>query len=193
MQILLRLLRRDAPYILSALAITGMGYLAFSESSSVHLESVGNNERVIGGEELLFVVIVSERCRATGNESLSRNIRSAEKTLSELASGNGLRFVRVGIALDWDVEAGLKTLSRFAEFDEVASGRKWENAAVEKYLINDHPGPLAVPQVLVLSREVLMEDAGPSLQDEKVLLRRVGVQEIDQWKNLGFPLNLHVR
>lgn len=74
----------------------------------------------------------------------------------------------------------------------IMTGRSWLNEGILKYIWNDIPGAAATPQILVVERQV--DGLKPEgirnyrLLDEKLIARKVGAKEIQQWFELGAPL-----
>jgi hypothetical protein len=60
----------------------------------------------------------------------------------------------VGIAVDEDAERGLAVLREIGEFDEQIVGGGWFNTGAVRYALRDFAGVVAVPQLLILSRQV---------------------------------------
>jgi hypothetical protein len=70
------------------------------------------------GTELVAVFIASSTCGGITDPRLEPGLGRAMNVLAEDARLQGHRFIRVGIALDPDPEAGLDVLNRFGPFDE---------------------------------------------------------------------------
>jgi hypothetical protein len=93
------------------------------------------------------------------------------------------------------VEESLQHLAKFGPFDEVVVGRNWSNSAGVKFMSQEYPGPVATPQVLVIERTVQSpDDAHPLARraylSERLLLRKVCVEEIATWANAGSPVDM---
>ncbi|MCY3599679.1 MAG: hypothetical protein OXN85_06885, partial [Gemmatimonadetes bacterium] len=85
------------------------------------------------------------------------------------------------------VQNGLEHLERFGPFDEVTAGRGWLNMGVLEYIYGDLPGVAATPQVIVVERTV-KRDGEWRIEDQRVLARRAGLDEIEEWAKEGAPL-----
>ena len=49
------------------------------------------------------------------------------------------------------------------------------------------PGTAATPQVVVVSRHVVRDQMGTAIRDEDTVLRKVGLEELRDWVDLGGP------
>lgn len=146
------------------------------------------------GRELAMVFIGSSRCAASNRESLPPAVERLKLLLRDRAAQSGRSFTTLGVARDWDVEAGLAHLRRFGRFDEVSAGRNWLNGGVLHYVWDDLPGQAATPQVVVVERRLVdrrtSEAADGVVQDERLVTRLVGWKEIERWARRGAPLQL---
>lgn len=150
------------------------------------------SQQAPAGRELAFVFIGSSTCRPSNHELLPASVEQAKLLLRERAVRSGRSFTTVGIARDWSVEAGLEHLRRFGRFDEVVAGRNWINIGLLRYVWEDVPGEASTPQVLVLDRRLVdrraPEAADGVLQDERLVVRLVGWDEIERWSRRNAPL-----
>jgi hypothetical protein len=148
--------------------------------------------RAPAGQELAFVFIGASRCRPSNHESLPAAVEQAKLLLHDRAARSGRSFTALGIARDWRVDAGLAHLARFGRFDEVVAGRNWLNLGLLRYVWEDVPGEAATPQVLVLDRRLVdrnsAEAAEGVVQDERLVARLLGWDEIERWVERGAPL-----
>lgn len=69
-------------------------------------------------------------------------------------------------------------------------GRGWLNHGMARYVWSGHAGEAAVPQVIVIVRDIVPIPGGQRLEirDERILLRKVGIAEFRRWQEAGFPL-----
>jgi hypothetical protein len=95
--------------------------------------------------------------------------------------GQNVRYL--GVALDWDVEAGLRMLRRMGRFDEVSAGGGWTNSAVFQFLWQDSLAVAAIPQLILLERTLRISPAGQDmyLVSARVLQKALGVDGIVRW------------
>ncbi len=145
----------------------------------------------VDGRELAFVYIGSSGCAASNRPFLPETVKQLKLLIEEQARNRGRSFVAIGVARDWDVEAGLEHLEKFGPFDQVMAGRNWLNIGALKYIWEDVPGIAATPQVVVLDRRIETPEgrgAGYAIQDAHLLVRKVGTREIRRWLKRGAPL-----
>lgn len=148
--------------------------------------------RIMEGPELAMVFIGASTCRASNHEGLPATVEQLARTLRGKAKRSGRSFTTVGIARDWDVEAGLAHLRKFGRFDEVSAGRNWLNSGLRHYMWEDIPGEAATPQVVVVDRRLVDRNSSAAqagmVQGERLVARLVGWKEIQQWAERGAPL-----
>jgi hypothetical protein len=132
-------------------------------------------------DERLFVYIGSSGCGAANLPTMPDLIKASREKAKESSQAAARRFVSVGIATDADVRAGLAHLAKFGAFDEVTTGRGWANIGALKYVHEGLAGMPATPQVLVVDRHLINGDDGVRVTGERVLVRRVGVKDIEHW------------
>lgn len=138
-----------------------------------------------GGEELVVVFIASTSCGALKTPRLDVSIETMKELLSEEASKRRMRFATIGVALDWDPDAGLAMLQRFGEWHEMSAGRSWLNSGAVSYVWRDTPGLPGLPQVVLLTRAVGIDSSVISVGSERLLARKVGSSEIMTWVEQG--------
>lgn len=137
------------------------------------------------GEQLVLVYIGSSRCRWSNGPELPNVVVSLKTTLQDQAQAAGMGFAAVGIARDGLAADGVAHLAKFGDFDEVMSGHGWANTGVQRYVYGAMPGIGATPQVLVVARSVDHRLGHVSIFDERVLVRKVGADEIITWARAG--------
>lgn len=131
--------------------------------------------------EIVFVYMGASFCGASRREGFGDVIEKSKLLVSQQARNQGRTFRAVGVALDWEVEEGLRFLKKFGAFDEVSLGGNWGNDSAIKYIWRDHPGRAAVPQVIVLEREIEEAPRTTEITREVVLRRINGITEIESW------------
>jgi hypothetical protein len=134
--------------------------------------------RVRSGKELLAVFIASSTCGASQLVGLPQAIHHIRRSLPVLAGRDGRRAVLVGVALDHTAKEGLKFLSRFGEFDEIMVGGSWLNSGAVQFLIRDQPGPLAMPQLVLVERDITTGNQSLQVGTDRVVARHVGGRPI---------------
>ncbi len=146
---------------------------------------------VLARRELVLVYIGASTCGPSNDPRLPAWIREAADTLRNRARILDASSVTVGVARETDVGTGISHLRRTAAFDEISVGQRERNHLSLKYIEREFPGIAATPQVLVLVREYDELPLGgihPGSARETLLLRRVGLQEIESWLRLGTPV-----
>ncbi len=141
--------------------------------------------RLKTGPELAMVFAASSTCAACLVPDLPEAVKRFKLLLSQAAQSRGWSFACTGIAAERDPDAGVRFLGRFGKFDETLAGRGWVGVGCREYL-KTLPGPLATPQVIVLSRHVSLAES--MVHDERAVLRKVGLPAIRQWAESGAPL-----
>ena len=145
----------------------------------------------VAGVELALVFIGSSKCAFSTNPELPQMIETAKESVKKAAMEAGRSFTVTGIAKDWNVRAGVTHLETFGAFDEIMSGRNWMNEGVLKYIWQTLPGTPSTPQVLVVERNVSVPGDTVDrfkVSDEAVIVRKVGLREIQLWVEAGTPL-----
>lgn len=143
------------------------------------------------GTELTLVYIGSSGCVPSNRKDLPGAVERLKLHLRHRASDANRLFTAVGVARDWEVTAGVGHLRKFGSFDEVMAGRNWMNAGVRAYVWEDIPGEATTPQVLLLEREVGDVSAAGiqyGIHSERLVVRKVGADEIVRWARQGAPL-----
>lgn len=117
-------------------------------------------------------------------------VRDMKMALAKQAAESGRAFLSRGVSLEGSVEGGTRHLALLGPFDEISVGGNWTNSAVVRYL-----GPnmsdsrrAAVPQVVLLEREVRDDNSTLEVGPEREIGRFVGAGEIAAWVRRGAPL-----
>lgn len=143
------------------------------------------------GEEVVLIYLGSSTCAWSNVPELPSEVRRLKVLLQARAQNEGKRFATVGIARDWLTKDGIDHLNKFGSFDEIMTGRSWANHGTQHYIYGegDMAGPRSTPQVIVISRKLESHEGRPSISDERVILRRTGVDAISKWIAAGAPLS----
>ena len=116
-------------------------------------------------------------------------VREMKMALAKQAAASGRQFVSRGVSLDPTVEGGLQHLALLGQFDEISVGDNWTNSVVVRYLgPNFGDSRAAIPQVVLLEREVQQENSTLIVGPERELGRYIGVDKIGAWVRQGAPL-----
>jgi hypothetical protein len=108
------------------------------------------------------------------------------------ARSAGAAFATLGIALDEQIDSGIALLQPLGQFDEISIGGGWVNHDVERYIWSDTTGVPAIPQVLVIEREVNASNGKTqwSVSPYHVLFRVIGGDPIRGWVAKGAPVSI---
>ena len=134
-------------------------------------------KRIQLGPEIMLLYIGDSTCPESTKEDLPAILDQIQKQVREYAIHNGWAYVSYGISIDWNVEDGVRHLSKAGSFDQISTGRKWANESVMVYIWAKSYGPPATPQIVVVGRSIdhaFAETTGFGIKGEEFLLRRVG-------------------
>lgn len=132
-------------------------------------------------DEVLMVVLVSSACDWSKAPGFADSLRQLSDALRLDAAKQGLEFSTLGVALDYDVRAGLTLLTRIGTFDEVTAGHSWLNSGAIDYVWRDLAGEPGLPQVVLVRRTVLRGAKAIAVGPDRLLRRAIGAQAIVQW------------
>jgi hypothetical protein len=121
---------------------------------------------------------------------MTTTIREMRVALARQAAASGRRFLLRGVSLEGSVDAGLRHLATLSQFDEVSVGGNWTNSSVVRYLGADlgNTRTTAIPQLILLEREVQQDVSTLHVAPERELARYIGLDEIDSWVRRGAPM-----
>lgn len=170
MRRLLRVLWLPLIFAVSA----AIGFSRANQTSSVVAADVGAET----ADERLLIYIGSSTCDFSNTDEIVDVVDAIRARASTSAAEVGRRFVRVGIAKDHVVSAGLNHLAKFGDFDEVMTGRNWANIGLLKYVYEGLRGIAATPQVLLVDRRLINDETGTRVDSEQVLVRASGLVEM---------------
>lgn len=130
------------------------------------------------GTELIAFVVVSSRCCSHHPQQLIAALPRIRAELSQTARAHGLRFIYAGVALEDNAAKGLDLLQSFGPFDEVIAGGSWTGTGSVDLLTRAMPGPLELPQVVVIQREVNAGTTAISIGQDHLVRRIVGFPQV---------------
>jgi hypothetical protein len=147
-------------------------------------------------KELVAIVLTIESC---GYCSLPETKRTIGKTIDKLsvkADSLDIGLLTIGVSLDWVIEDGFNHLKDISSFDEVIIGNNWYNSGGLKYIFDEMPGTPMVPQIVLTERiyDANTDSSGKingrisGVKDERVIVRQLGVKQIEDWLNDGVPI-----
>lgn len=142
--------------------------------------------------ELTLVFISSSTCVFSSDDALPKIIEETKEAVKEKAISLDYNFSVVGVSTDLTVQPGIDHLTKFGFFDEIITGNSWSNAGALRYIYDDIKGIAVTPQILVTKKifdtqdEKNMHHSG--VKKEVQILRKVGLDEIKMWYEIGLPL-----
>jgi hypothetical protein len=140
------------------------------------------------GKQILLVYIGSEGCKASLKPTFVPLISAIREAVSRQAHDDHEPFSTLGVSAGNSVELGLAYLKRFGSFDEISIGNGWLNDEAMHFVWQGLPGQALVPQVIVVERELKALEPGYEFSNERVLVRALGVQQIETWLADGAPI-----
>lgn len=138
------------------------------------------------GKQLVLVYFGKSTCVWSVKPEVATNLARIRGDLEKTARVRGESLVLIGASLDQRVGDGVRHLAGLGPFDEIAVGSGWTNSLVLSKLW-DGVGTPATPQLLLLERDVIVDGAYRT-GDEKPIVRKVGLREIEDWAALGTPV-----
>jgi hypothetical protein len=137
------------------------------------------------GKEVDFVLFVSPTCSSCNDPKFRPAWMRIVQEAKAWSARTGTPVHFTGVAVSSSPEAGLAFLDRLGPFHEVAAGRAWRNLVVMKYTAELQYARPAVPQILVIERDVDLRSRGEVVfRSEKARERRVGLEAILDWRGL---------
>jgi hypothetical protein len=142
---------------------------------------------------LVLVYLGASTCGWSNAAGMPELIDSVKIAMAQVARARGWSFEAVGIALDWDPEAGFAHLQKMGRFDEVATGYNWGNTLAMRYFGEYSAEAPSTPELILVHRFLNAPnfESGPfmlEVTDEGVLYRAVGGIEIQRWARNHFPV-----
>lgn len=139
------------------------------------------------GSEIVLVLVGAAFCGAQREPGFPQAVEDAKLRVREQAKARGAQFRAVAVSLDWKTDEAMSFLEGFGTFDEVTVGSNWLNEGAQRYIWRDLPGVPAVPQLLVIEREIEIEP-GVQVRSERVIKRIAGAQPAMEWVKAGAKL-----
>jgi len=139
--------------------------------------------RVETGTEVIAFFLASSTCGASQHPRLPSALKAIRTKLNGQSQSEGKRFVYVGVAVDDDPDAGLTFLKPFGPFDEIVSGGGRVGTGSVDLLIRGMPGPLSLPQLIIVERTIEVGQSTISVGRDHILSRKLGFDEILKFAN----------
>jgi hypothetical protein len=133
------------------------------------------------GAALVAIYIGSSDCHGSSLPGFPAVEHRTMAALGAYAQQHGMRFVRIGVAVDASSEVGRAYLQRLGPFDMMSVGGGWLNPVAISYLWRDQPSDGTIPQIVVLRRIVKIASRGPLVGADSLLGRLVGIDGMEQW------------
>ncbi len=134
------------------------------------------------GGQIVAVVISADFCVATRQPEVRRTIRVILDSLKNLSISRSEHLITVGISVDPYAEVGTRFLEKLFQFDEIIAGNNWMGLGAIRFLWQDYPGTAMIPQVVILHRNLIVNNAvgilALKIEDERLIPRYTGSDEI---------------
>lgn len=138
--------------------------------------------------ELNLVYIGASWCAPCRRDSLKQTLEELKLVLYDRAKEENMNYSVIGVSNDQSIQEGLELLNSTGYFDEVIIGKKWINSGSIDFIWDQKEVKPAVPQIIVFNRSLKFEE-GIIAGEKNIMVRKVGVREIDQWFEDGAPFN----
>jgi hypothetical protein len=138
--------------------------------------------------QVLAICFGQSDCAPCREPALKAALHDMKPLLLEQANRSARDFSTLGVALDWDLEAGLSLLEPLTELDEVAVGANWMNAAAIRWIWQDSTSRAGIPQIVLVERTVAVGGTGIAVGPDRLLKRVIGADAIRAWVAQGAPL-----
>lgn len=136
------------------------------------------------GKEIVLVLVGAAFCGAQRKPGFPQAVEDAKLRVREQATARGAQFRAVAVSLDWKTDEAMSFLEGFGAFDEVTVGSNWLNEGARRYIWRELPGPAAVPQLLVIERDIEIEPQ-VLVRSERVIKRIAGAPPVIEWVQGG--------
>ena len=147
------------------------------------------------GQHLVAYVLLSHRCGFCAEKGTQRAISALRSSLATHQGGTYAKITVVGVAIDNDLDAGVKFLRGMNHesspaFDELSVGGSWLNQFITQLVWRGGLAQAATPSVVLVERTV---DASgyPShiaFEQDSLVLRITGRDSLITWVNAGTPV-----
>jgi hypothetical protein len=93
-------------------------------------------------------------------------------------------FVSVALSVDQDPWVGTEFMKQFGPFDEILSGRGWLNTGAIAFIVRDMPAQRSIPQLILVERDVQVDDRSISAVSDRLVGRKIGADQIVAYGDL---------
>ena len=108
--------------------------------------------------------------------------------LKRNAKAAGYAFSVTGAALEWTIKEGVEFLEEVGPFDEIIVGKAFSNLAAVDYMWADTASYAAMPQIVLIEREVHTLAGRRVYSPNVIMARYVGAKTVSDWVDAGAPL-----
>lgn len=146
--------------------------------------------RLTSGPQIILVIVGAKSCAACSRDEFAPAIETLKLNALDASRSASRSYMVVGAAVDGRPSDGLALLEGLGAFDQIAVGGSWLNMAAVRYVWETFPGEPTIPQVIVLERDIEMNESGIRVADERLLTRLVGIDEILDAAQEGMRLQI---
>lgn len=139
-------------------------------------------------QEVIAVYLGTEKSDASSG--MTAAVQEMRVALARQARATNRQFVLRGVSLEPSAEDGIRHLARMGRFDEVSAGGTWMNSSALRYLGTTigRDSMSAIPQVVLLERDVVRRQTNLEIGAEREIGRFIGTAAIANWTRRGAPL-----
>jgi hypothetical protein len=168
--------------IAALVVVSARRLIASTLRQRVNVSALSSQDHVQfhSGNQLVMIFVGASTCGASNYPHLPSALRKMKQQLRTAASLRSEDFYTVGVAVDWSVSDGLHFLSESGPYDEISVGDNWMNLDAISYIVRNLPGAADIPQVILLERSLDLEGPTPTISDDRLVTRKVGVTAIEQ-------------
>jgi hypothetical protein len=131
--------------------------------------------------QTLAFLVISSRCVAARSPRLVPTLAATREKLSREARARGRTLRFVAVSVDDDLGAGLRFLARLGDFHEVSVGGNWLNTQVASLVWRAPGAEPAVPQWVVVERDVTIAQTRITVGPDRVVARIVGLEGMQRF------------
>lgn len=170
-----------------------------SRADSAGARSLVNPFASANGMHLIAFVVTASDCGWSTQTKTMEAVGSIRSKLRSAHGGSYAQITVIGVALDEDLDEGLRFLSDIGKgalsgaFDQIIVGGSWLNEQVVRFVWREHIIEAASPQIVVLERpvntEAYLASSTIGVQNDRILTNPTGSAQIVQWIKDGVALD----
>jgi hypothetical protein len=126
----------------------------------------------------MAIFVAASTCGASRFPLLPDALHDIRIALSRETELSRKQFVLVGVSIDQDASTGVEFLRRYGPFDEVLAGHGWLNAGAIAYVVRDMPSEHSIPQLVLVERDLDVEDGRIVDVHDTLVGRKIGADQI---------------